>query len=659
MIRRRKAALWTIGGLIVAILLGALALHALIDQERLKTLARDKAQAAWSRELTIGGLSLQFLPLPVIQATDVSLANPSWAHHKNMLQAARVTANLELLPLLTGQVRIKHLSVGGLRANLEMSPDGHKSWDLNAARASRGKTPGGAAGFDLLHLKALHVLDADIGYRGHDAAAIQWHIDDASAEARSGWRNVRIDARLTRNRYPLTIHARFDDLSQIGVKGAVSDGAIDLRWQSAQGTVTGKIPLEIGLQGHVVRTDFAAESLTGMLGFFGIHSLPTAAIKASADLRESEGSSHATNLKISLGKLNVTGEAQLTLTTARPVIHARVAVDRLDWVQALLDAGRPALPPKPPTALFRTNPLDWQALAGMRGIEGTLDVQLASLKLRSGIELKNAKARMAFHDDQLNMHAFSANLLGGAASGSMQFDGSKKHVQVHLDATDISLGQWFAERGKKVAFTGGPMKIKASVSMSGASMKDLAASITGPVTIDMGHAAITSRKAEQAEEMLTGLLPMLSVKNANQVDLACVGAQLPFVSGRAEAIPIVGVRSNASKLLMTGFIDLRRQTLDLRGRVKAASGVSLGISTLTGDVKITGKIMHPYVGLDPAGTPAGLTRLGAAILTGGVSILGIALWDAANPGADPCRIALAAQTGDNAKKPGKSKRRQR
>ncbi len=98
-------------------------------------------------------------------------------------------------------------------------------------------------------------------------------------------------------------------------------------------------------------------------------------------------------------------------------------------------------------------------------------------------------------------------------------------------------------------------------------------------------------------------------------------------------------------MLTAGVIDLRRQTLDLRGRVKAVSGVSLGISTLTGDVKIVGRISHPEVSLDPVGTPGALARLGAAIVTGGVSIVGTAIWDAVNSGADPCQVVL---NGENA-----------
>lgn len=649
MIKWRNTALWAAAGLAIALLVGAFALPALIDSERLKSIARDKARTAWARELAIGDLSLQLRPFPALRAKDVALANPAWAHNKNLLQAAAVTAHLELLPLLTGQVKIKRLSIDGLQANLEVSDGGAKSWDLQRA----DQIANGSAGLDLRHLRAANARNADISYQANDETARHWHIDDASVNAQPGWRDVRIDARLSRNEHPMQLQAAFADLSNLGVKGAVSEGRIDVRWGPARLAVTGRIPLEPSLRNHALKIDFSAESMTDALGFFGIASEPTAAVKAVADLRDVQGKIEADNLRISLGKLDIAGNAHIALSGPKPVIDAHLTAGRIDWVQALKDAGRPAVPPKPPGELFYAHPLAWQALVAMQAVEATLDAQVQSLRLRSGVELKNAKAHMIFHGDQLNMTAFSASLLGGTASGNMQFDGSKKSARVNLDATGLSLGQWFAERGKQVAFSGGPMKIKAAVSASGASMKELAASLTGPVTISMGRAVIASEKAGQAEALLTGLLPLLSAKDAERVDLACTAARLPFKAGRANAEAIVGARSNASQMLASGVIDLRRQTLDLRGRVKAVSGVSLGISTLTGDVKIVGRISHPEVSLDPAGTPGALARLGAAIITGGVSILGTAIWDAIDSGADPCEVVLNGKSTGAAGKPRK------
>ena len=75
---------------------------------------------------------------------------------------------------------------------------------------------------------------------------------------------------------------------------------------------------------------------------------------------------------------------------------------------------------------------------------------------------------------------------------------------------------------------------------------------------------------------------------------------------------------------------LRDESLDLRGRVQARKGVSLGLAALAGGVQITGKIAKPRVGLDPDEKPALLARAAAAIASSGATLLGEALLDAAS-----------------------------
>ncbi|HWT72553.1 MAG TPA: AsmA family protein, partial [Oxalicibacterium sp.] len=99
----------------------------------------------------------------------------------------------------------------------------------------------------------------------------------------------------------------------------------------------------------------------------------------------------------------------------------------------------------------------------------------------------------------------------------------------------------------------------------------------------------------------------------------------------------------ASQLLTSGSVDMRRQEVDLHGRVRARGGVSLGISTFAGDVKIVGKIAKPQLNLDEAGIGGAIARIGAAILTSGVSIVATAIWDGANPESDPCQLVFSAK----------------
>jgi hypothetical protein len=320
-------------------------------------------------------------------------------------------------------------------------------------------------------------------------------------------------------------------------------------------------------------------------------------------------------------------------------IDGRLASPAIDWAVLAREAGRPPPPPIPKNELFRHHPLAWAAIDALDGIDTALTLQAQKLTLRSGIQLSDVTARVESHDDKVDLPAFSMRLLGGKASGSLKLAGAKRSAQLVLAARDVQLERFFSERGRKAPVSGGAMQIDARVSGHGASLREMAATLDGLATIRGGATRVRSEKAGEAESLLTSLLPLLTEKGAPQLRLECFAGRLPFSGGVATGA-LVGARSEVSKLLSSGTVDLKHQSVDLHGRVRARDGISLGIAALSGDVSINGPLRRPAIVLDPVGTPAALARLGAAIATGGLSLVATAAWDAANQGADPCAAVL-------------------
>lgn len=625
MSRMRRWVIGFVGAIAVLGIAGAVALHALVDPDLIKRVAREKAQAAWSRDLAIGEASLQLWPLPALHAEKVALANPAGSKHAYLLQVESVSARLALLPLLVGKVRFKGLDIEGVKANLEVAKDGTTPFSRRReSRPSEG---------DLLDFTEINIANADIAYRPKGAAATLWRIEEASIEADSGLRNVQVQASIARNTHPLKVKAELADLSRFGIEGAVTRGNIELDWGRTQAAIAGQIPLEASARGLAITADLKSGSLGDMLAFFDFGQRPRARLEAHFESRESQGKVDVTRFKATLGKLAVTGDGQWLLSGPKPVFNLRLETDRLDWAQTMLDAGGAFIPPLETPELFHDEPLAWPLLVAMQGTEGKVDAKIRSLRLRNGVELKNARATLAFQGDVLNMSPFTAELLGGSATGSMRFEGRKKAVRVNFDGANLLLERWFHERGNMIPFTGGAMKVKASFSSTGNSLKELAATVTGPINIRMGPGVWASQKAGAAEAMMVSTL---SGKESGKIEFECVGAAMPFASGRATAMPIVGTRSAVSNLLTSGYIDLRDETLDLRGRVKPRSGAGPRLSIIAGDVKIAGNIRSPKMSVEAAGAVA---RVGVAIATAGISLVGTAIADAANADFDPCRLA--------------------
>jgi hypothetical protein len=124
--------------------------------------------------------------------------------------------------------------------------------------------------------------------------------------------------------------------------------------------------------------------------------------------------------------------------------------------------------------------------------------------------------------------ASPTDLLGGSAKGKMHLEGRKKALHIDIAGTNVLLERWFKERSRDIPFTGGPMAITASLSGTGNSVRDLARSMTGPLTIRMGPGVYTSQKAGEAEAKMVNF----STKDAKGgINFECAGADLGLRAG--------------------------------------------------------------------------------------------------------------------------------
>jgi uncharacterized protein involved in outer membrane biogenesis len=627
----RKAAAWSGGAIVLLALAGAVTLHALVDPERLKESAREKAQAAWGRDLQVGDASLALWPLPALHAEDITLSNAEWAEAPHLLRADTLDARLEWLPLLTGKVRLKSLDLEGVRVDLETSAEGTSNVPSPGTRQ-----PKSSPASDLLNLTEVRLKDAEIHQRAKGAEAV-WHIDEATLDGSAGLRDVRVEMRLGREGLALAVKAQLADLSRFGYEGATTEGKVDLDWGKTRLAIAGQLPLGPGLRGYSVTADLKSSSLKDMFDFLGYAQRPRAPAEAHLQIRDAQGATEISKLDVMLGDLHLTGDAKLSLGQSKKTFSARLEGDRMDWAQTMLDLGGGVVPPLPPDRVFQDLPLAWPLLVSLQGVQGTADVLVRNLRLRNGVELTNAKSRITFEDDRMNLSPFAAGMLGGSATGHILFEGRRKSVKVDFNGTNLLLQRWFEERGSKIPLTGGPMGITGKFSATGNTMKSLAASVTGPITVRMGPAVWGSQKAGDAEAMMTNAF---APKGASRIDFECATVALPFRNGVATANPIIGFSTTASALITSGKVDLREESLDVSGRVKPKAG-SLGLATIAADVKIAGPLRAPKMTLDPAGTPELVARAGAAIATLGLSAVGTAMVDAAQAKKnDPCEVVL-------------------
>ena len=630
----RKPLLVGLGTVAALLACAAVAVHVLVDTDRLKRLAQDKVQAAWGRELRVDGVTLDLLPWPAVHATGVALAAPQWSQSKHVLEVDQLDANLELAPLFVGRVRVKSLDLRGVKAALEEAQDGAENWRPGGTEASEGRRA--PAGEPPLGIGELHLRDVLIHRRVKSVDSEPLRIDDATVRVGPGLRGVDVDATLRRHDQPVAVKAHFDDLSGLGTRGAVTDGRIELAFAKTRVQVEGRLPLERTLQGHDLKFAAKSPSLDDVFKFMGFDREGGAPFALAFASRSGGDGADLRDVALSLGDLRVSGTLHLAATQDAHRLTGQLAASRIDWLQVLKDAGGKVKPPRHDEEIFHADPVAWHALAFLGAHDAQLDLATQSLRLANGLSLEAVKAKATFGRGVVELEPFSAAMLGGKGSGALRFEPERHAMRARFEGQGLLLEQWFRERGSSIPFRGGPMDVKANLKLSGETYRELAASIDGPVTLRMGQGTWESPRAGEVEEMMVSAL---ASKGSKDLKFDCAAAKLDFHRGRAQGRRVLGARSDVSQLLTAGTIDFRDEKVDLRGRVQARKGITVGLATVAGGVRISGKLARPHIGMDPDEKPALLARAAAAVATAGASIVGEALLTSLAKD-DPCEAVF-------------------
>jgi len=213
--KRLIAVLSGIGVLVAALVVAAVAILKSMDFNQYRGLIAEQVKVATGRDLTIAGdLKLEISLAPAITVEGVAFANAPWGSRPAMATVRKFAAQVELLPLLTGDIRINRIVLDGLDLLLETDAQGRGNWELATAPAAKGGGPG-----RLPVVKKVHVNDVKVVYRDGRSGAIETVSLDTLAVAADSLESP-MDVRLKgyHNRTP------FEVSGQLGPVAILFDG---------------------------------------------------------------------------------------------------------------------------------------------------------------------------------------------------------------------------------------------------------------------------------------------------------------------------------------------------------------------------------------------------------------------------------------------------
>lgn len=630
-----------VAGLVAAALVGAVVVLKSLDFNQYKTLIAEEARKATGRELTIAGdIELEVSFSPALAVSGVSFANAPWGSRPEMARIQRFEAQVELLPLLVGEVRVRRLVLVGVDILLETDENGRGNWLWGGAEAEAGAPPEETAGGGIVvpTFDVVDIRDATLTYRdGKSGEEIRLRLDRLEASAPDLASPLTFELAGGYNGIPFTADGEVGSIQALLGGGAVAvrlDAAIAGAKAHIEGLIAppdaGETALAINLEG---------ESLADLGPLAGAALPALGPYKLAADLALPPDQLVLTGIEARLGKSDLAGKIRLTFSF--PVLVEAELSSRLVDLDAILAAtegggfSAEAAGESGGKRLFSAEPLPLEAL---RAFDATVSFRGARITAK-GAALEEVALDLELRRGRLRLDPVTARLAsGGGIAAEIEIDARKSpaSIEIELNARDIDVGALL----KALAVTDlihGKAALEVKLRGRGASVRAIMASLDGHTELEMGKGTIDSKYVDYiALDLLSALAPWGEESENTQVN--CLVNRFEIAKGRAVAKTLL---FDTARITVAGGggIDLRDESIDMQlsPRPKDASLVSLAVG-----INVGGTLAEPTFLPDPASVAKGVAGLAATVVVGPLGLL-IPLVSAGSGEENPCVAALARQ----------------
>ncbi len=587
-----KIIIGILGAVILLLGVGAWYAASKVDPVQLTKLLSTSVKAATGRDLKITGpVTLSFFPRISVSAERLSLSNASWASNPEMLTLQHIEMDIQMLPLLRGQIEIASVKLGGLELLLQKNSSGKANWDISAetSNASDASSSSGTdtASSSLISMDSISVLDARVRYLDASGSTSSYQIK-----------------RLT--------------LTEGGDKTAIS--------------------LNMQAQGQALELIGKTGPLSRLLKYGDVSSM-----QFPLDL----------NLTMSGKSILIKGEVTKA-PKAMPSINLALNSKAFDWPTWETTANQPAgsITGSKPTSvmhhgqkpqssyLFSTESIPFDALPQVTG-KVTINITALGLPKRQPIE--NLQAVLQLDGRVIDVPHLTFQLGKGGADLQIhlsRLNTANPALSVKGVTKDFTLEDLFARLDPSSTVSGGSMKLAFDVKSSGGSLHEMAANSSGKIQLSASQAQVGANFLNDAGDFVVTLLDSMNPlrKKSNGTLLECAVAYLPINNGQINIANTVGAETDRLDVVLAGSINLKTEAVNLTIDPREKSGLTTGLD-LAGLVKIGGTLTSPKAVINQAGVVNSAVSIGLGILTGGATILAENARSMTSKG-HPCRDAL-------------------
>jgi len=435
-------ALAAVVGLVVVVLLAA---PFFIPVETYKTQIAQAAKEATGRDLTIqGDMRLSLLPRLELEAEDVSFANAPGAAQADMARLKKLLVQLQIFPLISGQVRVDSFVLVEPVIHLEVDKDGRPNWQFAEAGAPAPGTgtttaptqpSGGPGDIPEISLGDVRLEDGLVTYtdartgQTMEISAINMTVSLPDMDS-----PVAADGSLVWNGQKLSLDAKSDALRGLmsGQATSVSLGLeSDVVNLTYQGNVSNAVPARI--EGEI---DLDVPSIRELAAWTGspieMEGSGLGPLKIKGKVAGTPAKVAFTEAAIALDDINAEGDLTADISGVKPYLKGRLDVDRIDvnvYVPPPAKSQEGASSTSSGGGGQQAAPADWSDepidLTALKLVNVDFALSVGEI-LMQDVKIGRSALTAALKDGLLVLDLNELNLYGGAGKGKVTVDARGK-----------------------------------------------------------------------------------------------------------------------------------------------------------------------------------------------------------------------------------------
>ena len=418
--------------------------------------------------------------------------------------------------------------------------------------------------------------------------------------------------------------------------GSLRDKLLDFdKLNGAIGTATFVGAGDLALDGSATRSEFTLSlSMPDLadIGTFDGRKFNRQAFTLSAHAIGEAGVISVDGMHIGIGESEIDGSIELRSGDI-PGVHFAIRSDRLDYLPLLEDVEE-EYDPEPEFDDGRLIPDIAMPFDAMQKFNASLAADIRELE-RGKLYLTNIEIDAELRDGVLDIPLLQLGTRSGelVAKGSLSPGDGAGEASLQVVARRFAPG--FVRTNVDLA-TKSDLDI--DLRSTGADLRALAGNLNGVIYFDARGGRIETDEmisaiyGDMLEEMLNTINPLR--KTDPYTDFECLIMPLAIEDGQVEGAPSIFVSTEKMRAVVQGSLDLNTEEIQLGVRTTPRRVVSFSAAELFNPyVQVVGTLASPRLAVDEAGV---LITGGAAVATGGLSLLARGLWDRLSKSGDPC-----------------------